>query len=71
MSATTTYPADSVPEPLVVDNWFDVIEDSVRGRVRGFIETILEEELASATSGRPRMTRMRLPVIGTAIARGR
>lgn len=52
MRNTTTYPADSAPEPLLFDNWFDVIEDGVRGRVRGFIETILEEELASALSRR-------------------
>ena len=40
MRNTTTYPADSAPEPLLFDNWFDVIEDGVRGRVRGFIESV-------------------------------
>jgi len=50
MRNATTYPADSAADPLLFDNWFDCIEDGVRGRVRGFIETILEEELASALS---------------------
>ena len=50
MRNTTTYPADSSAEPVLFDSWFDAIEDGVRGRVRSFIETILEEELASALS---------------------
>ena len=40
------------------DDWFDAIEDGVRGRVRGFIETMLEEALAGALS-RPRYGRLR------------
>ena len=50
MSNNTTYPADSSAEPVLFDSWFDAIEDGVRGRVRSFIENILEEELASALS---------------------
>ena len=50
MRNTTTYPADSSAQPVLFDSWFDAIEDGVRGRVRSFIETILEEELASALS---------------------
>jgi transposase-like protein len=42
---------------LLFDDWFDAIEDGVRGRVRGFIETMLEEELAGALS-RPRYGRL-------------
>jgi hypothetical protein len=40
------------------DDWFDAIEDGVRAPVRGFIETMLEEELSEALS-RPRYGRRR------------
>ena len=50
MKMTTLYPSDSYAEPVLLDSWFDAIEDGVRGRVRSIIETILEEELASALS---------------------
>lgn len=46
-------------EPLLFDNWFDAIEDGVRARVRGFIETMLEAELDGALA-RPRYGRNRL-----------
>jgi putative transposase len=39
-----------------LDDWFDAIEDGVRARVRGFIETMLEEKL-SGTLSRPRYGR--------------
>jgi putative transposase len=39
-------------ETLLFDNWFDPVEDGVRARVRGFIETMLEEELDGALSRR-------------------
>jgi transposase-like protein len=39
------------------DNWFDPIESGVRGRVRDFIETMMEEELDAALS-RPRYGRV-------------
>jgi putative transposase len=45
-------------ESTLFDNWFDAIEDGVRGRVREFIETMLEEELAQ-TLARPRYVRRR------------
>jgi hypothetical protein len=32
-------------DALLFEDWFDAIEDGVRARVRGFIETLLEEEL--------------------------
>ena len=38
------------------DAWFDPIEAGIRGRIRGFIEAMLEEELA-ATLGRVRYER--------------
>jgi transposase-like protein len=41
---------------LLFEDWFDPIEDAVRARVRGFIETMLEEELDAALS-RPRYGR--------------
>ena len=40
-------------EALLLDDWFDAIGDGVRARARGFIETMLEEELSEALS-RPR-----------------
>jgi transposase-like protein len=45
-------------DPLLFDDWFDAIADGVRARVRGFIETMLEEELSGALS-RPRYGRSR------------
>ena len=43
-------------DSFLFDDWFDAIEDGVRARVRGFIETMLEEEL-SGTLSRPRYGR--------------
>jgi putative transposase len=54
-SNTTTARADEA-EDLVFDSWFDPIEDGLRAKVRGFIETMIEEELTSALS-RPRYAR--------------
>jgi transposase-like protein len=45
---------------MLFDNWFDPIEDGIRRRVRGFIETMLEEELDVALS-RPRYGRRKTP----------
>ena len=53
MSKDTTKPADVAGDAKLFDTWFDAIEDGVRGRDRGFIETMLEEELDGALS-RPR-----------------
>jgi transposase-like protein len=40
------------PEGLFAgDAWFDPIEAGLRGRIRGFIEAMLEEELAAALGG--------------------
>ncbi|BBU64121.1 hypothetical protein MSC49_40560 (plasmid) [Methylosinus sp. C49] len=44
----TTKTAAVAADIMLFDNWFDPIEDGVRERVRGFIETMLEEELESA-----------------------
>ena len=44
------------PSPLLGAGWSDPLEEGVRGRVRAFIEAILEEELAVAL-GRGRYER--------------
>ncbi|CAN2536345.1 hypothetical+protein [Methylocapsa aurea] len=56
MTKDTTKMAAVAADIMLFDNWFDPIEDGVRERVRGFIETMLEEELESALS-RPRYAR--------------
>jgi putative transposase len=55
MSNTTPARADEA-EGLLFDSWFDPIEDGLRAKVRGFIETMIEEELTTALS-RPRYGR--------------
>src|SRR5580704_1540198 len=52
---TTKTPADVANEKLF-DNWFDPIETELRTKVRGFIETMIEEELEVALA-RPRYGR--------------
>ena len=42
MTNGTTKEAAVAAEALLFDDWFDAIEDGVRARVRGFIETMLE-----------------------------
>ncbi len=59
MTKNTTQEAAAAAESLLLDDWFDPIEDGVRARVRGFIETMLEAELSEALS-RPRYGRRRL-----------
>ena len=56
MTKDSTKEAAVAAEALLFDDWFDAIEDGVRARVRGFIETMLEEELSEALS-RPRYGR--------------
>ena len=58
MTKDTTKEAAVAAEGLLFDDWFDAIEDGVRARVRGFIETMLEAELSEALS-RPRYGRRR------------
>jgi len=48
MTKDTTKEAAGAAEALLFDDWFDAIEDGVRARVRGFIETMLEAELSEA-----------------------
>jgi transposase-like protein len=44
------------PSPFAGSDWFDPLEEAVRGQVRAFIEELLEEEL-EATLGRGRYER--------------
>src|ERR687892_1157363 len=46
----------SGPSPFAGSDWFDPLEEAVRGRVRSFIEQLLEEELEGAL-GRGRYER--------------
>ena len=79
MKKDTTKAAAVAAEVLLFDDWFDAIEDGVRARVRGFIETMLEEELSGtcrvrATPGASqakKKRRPRLSAFATAIANGR
>ena len=52
--ATSAWPAP--PSPFAGSDWFDPLEEAVRGQVRAFIEQLLEEEL-EATLGRARYER--------------
>jgi putative transposase len=52
--ATPAVPAP--PSPFAGSEWFDPLEEAVRGQVRAFIEQLLEEELAAAL-GRGRYER--------------
>jgi putative transposase len=53
--ATPTVPTS--PSPFAGSDWFDPLEDAVRGQVRSFIEQLLEEELEAAL-GRGRYERV-------------
>jgi hypothetical protein len=52
--ATPAWPTP--PSPFAGSDWFDPLEEAVRGQVRAFIEQLLEEEL-EATLGRGRYKR--------------
>src|SRR5918994_1486608 len=45
-----------LPSPFAGSDWFDPLEEAVRGQVRSFIEQLLEEELEAAL-GRERYER--------------
>jgi transposase-like protein len=53
MKTDTTKPACDVADEKLFDNWFDPVEAGPRAKARGFIETMIEEELDTALS-RPR-----------------
>ena len=56
MEKDITEPAAGVAEEKLFDNWFDPVETILRGKVRGFLETMIEEEL-EALLARPRYGR--------------
>ena len=59
MTKDTTKEAAVAAEVLLFDDWFDAIGDGVRARVRGFIETMLEEELKPEKPAQKRLFRLR------------
>ncbi len=56
MKRDTTEPAGEATEEKLFDNWFDPVETILRSKVRGFLETMIEEELETALT-RPRYGR--------------
>jgi putative transposase len=60
MKRDSTKPAADATEERLFDDWFDPIEADLRTKVRGFIETMIEEELETALS-RPRYGRRPRP----------
>jgi transposase-like protein len=56
MEKDITEPAAGAVEEKLFDNWFDPVETILRGKVRGFLETMIEEEL-EAVLARPRYGR--------------
>jgi transposase-like protein len=56
MEQDSTNTATNSTEPFSAQAWFDPIEAGIRGRVRGFIEELLEQELTRAL-GRSRHER--------------
>ncbi len=60
MKRDTTAPAAEATEEKLFDNWFDPVESILRSKVRGFLETMIEEELETAL-GRPRYGRRQGP----------
>ncbi len=60
MESDTTKALAGVADEKLFDSWFDPIETALRTKVRGFIETMIEEELETALS-RPRYGRRQGP----------
>ena len=56
MKSDSMKAASDVADERLFDNWFDPVEKVLRTKVRGFIETMIEEELEMALS-RPRYGR--------------
>jgi transposase-like protein len=60
MKRDTTEAASEATEDRLFDNWFDPVETILRSKVRGFLETMIEEELETALA-RPRYGRRSEP----------
>ena len=81
MKRDTTEAAAEATEEKLFDNWFDPVETILRSKVRGFLETMIEEELEAALVrpryGRRPSRRWRMPrphhrsAIDMAIGHGR
>jgi putative transposase len=56
MKRDTTEAGAEATEDRLFDNWFDPVETILRSKVRGFLETMIEEELETALA-RPRYGR--------------
>jgi putative transposase len=56
MEKDITKSATDAAEEKLFDNWFDPVETILRGKVRGFLETMIEEELETVLA-RPRYGR--------------
>jgi putative transposase len=63
-STTATTPS---PEIFTGDDWVDPLETEIRGRIRGFIEALAEQELQQLLS-RGHYTRRPAGAAGTGIA---
>ena len=63
MQRDTTEQAFATSEEGLFDNWFDPIEETLRGKVRGFLAALIEEELTTAL-GRRRYGRRAEPEAG-------
>src|SRR5271154_5683881 len=64
MKRDTTEAAAEATEDRLFDNWFDPVETLLRSKVRGFLETMIEEELEAALA-RPRYGRRPEPAPGS------
>ncbi len=72
MKNDTTKASVDVAEARLFDNWFDPIETELRTKVRGFIETMIQQELETALarprygrrSGRPGEDDAAAPIVG-------
>ena len=52
MEKYITEPAAGAAEEKLFDNWFDPVETVLRGKVRGFLETMIEESWRRPWRGR-------------------
>ena len=62
MEQDNTKPSTAATDGGLFDGWFDPIEMAVRTKVRGFLETMIEEELSAALC-RPRYGRRAGPTV--------
>lgn len=62
MEQDNTKPSTDATDGGLFDGWFDPIEMAVRTKVRGFLETMIEEKLIAALC-RPRYGRCAGPLV--------